>query len=73
MYFTNVNILGSQCAHSANDLVCYVGLKMTETQPYVLIENVVLTYIINNIIYPEEAFTEQKYMDTKFIHCFRLS
>jgi len=30
MYFINVNIFGSQCAHSTNDLVCYVGLKMTE-------------------------------------------
>ena len=30
MYFINVNILGSQCAHSTNDLVCYVGLKMTD-------------------------------------------
>jgi len=27
--FYNVNILGSQRAHSTNDLVCYVGLKMT--------------------------------------------
>jgi len=25
----NVNILGSQCTHSTNDLVCYVALKMT--------------------------------------------
>ena len=31
-----------------------------------------MTYIINNIIYPEEAFTEQKFMDTKFIHSFSL-
>ena len=30
MYFINVHILGSQCAHSTNDLVCYVGLKMTD-------------------------------------------
>jgi len=30
MYFINVNILESQCAYSTNDLVCYVGLKMTE-------------------------------------------
>ena len=30
MYFINVNILGSQCAHSTNDVVCYVGLKMTD-------------------------------------------
>jgi len=29
MYFINVNILGSQYGHSTNDLVCYVGLKMT--------------------------------------------
>ena len=29
-YFINVNILGSQCAPSTNDLVCYVGLKMTD-------------------------------------------
>jgi len=27
MYFIIVNILGSQCAHSTIDLVCYVGLK----------------------------------------------
>jgi len=32
MYFTYVNILEFQCAHSANDLVCYVGPKMTETR-----------------------------------------
>jgi len=25
-----VNILASQCAHSTNDLVCYVGLKITD-------------------------------------------
>jgi len=30
MYFINVNILGSQCAHSTNDLICYVGRKMTD-------------------------------------------
>ena len=30
MYFTNVNIFGSQYAHSTNDLVCYVDLKMTD-------------------------------------------
>ena len=30
MCFINVNILGFQCAHSTNDLVCYVGLKMTD-------------------------------------------
>jgi hypothetical protein len=30
MYFISVDILGSQCTHSANDLVCYVGLKMTD-------------------------------------------
>ena len=28
MYFINVNIFGSQCAHSTNDLVCCVDLKM---------------------------------------------
>ena len=39
MYFINVKILGSQCAHGTNDLVCYVGLE------------VMLTYIINFIIY----------------------
>ena len=27
MYFIHVNILGSQCAHSTNDLVCSVGLN----------------------------------------------
>jgi len=26
MYFINVNILGSQCAQSTNDLVCYIDL-----------------------------------------------
>jgi len=26
----NVNILGFQCAHSTNELVCYVGLKMID-------------------------------------------
>jgi len=30
MYFINVNILVSQCAHRTDDLVCYVGLKMTD-------------------------------------------
>jgi len=30
MYFINVNVLGSQWAHNTNDLVCYVGLKMTD-------------------------------------------
>ena len=30
MYFINVNTLGSQCAHSTNDFVCHVGLKMTD-------------------------------------------
>jgi len=30
MHFINVNILGSQSVHSTNDLVCYVGLKMTD-------------------------------------------
>jgi len=30
MYLINVNILGSQSAHSTNDLVCYVGLQMTD-------------------------------------------
>ena len=30
LYSMNVNILGSHCAHSPNDLVCYVGLKMTD-------------------------------------------
>ena len=30
MYFINVNILRSQCAHSTSDLICYVGLKMTD-------------------------------------------
>jgi len=30
MYLINVNILGSQCAHRTSDLVCYVGLKMTD-------------------------------------------
>jgi hypothetical protein len=30
MYFINVNILGSQYTHSTNDLVCYVGLRMTD-------------------------------------------
>ena len=29
MYFINVNILGSQCAHNINGLVCYVVMKMT--------------------------------------------
>jgi len=30
MYFVNVNKKESQCAHSTNDLVCYVDLKMTD-------------------------------------------
>ena len=30
MYFINVNILGSQYAHGTNDLIFYVGLKMTD-------------------------------------------
>ena len=30
MHFIIVNILGSQCAHSTNDLVCHVDLKMTD-------------------------------------------
>ena len=30
MYFINVNLLGPQCAHSTNESVCYVGLKMTD-------------------------------------------
>ena len=30
MYFINVNILESQCAHSTNDVVCHVGPKMTD-------------------------------------------
>jgi len=28
--FININTMGSQCAHSTNALVCYVGLKMTD-------------------------------------------
>jgi len=35
MYFINVNILGSQCAHSTNDLVCNVGLKMIDGSKHV--------------------------------------
>jgi len=30
VHFTKLNIFGFQCAHSTNDLVCYVGLKMTD-------------------------------------------
>jgi len=30
MHFINVNILRSQYTHNTNDLVCYVGLKMTD-------------------------------------------
>ena len=52
MYFINVNILGSQCAHSTNDLVCYVGLKMTDRWVETCInKKTVLTYIVNLIIH----------------------
>jgi len=54
MYLINVNILESQRAHSTNDLVCFVGMKMTdwwvETCSLCINKKVVLTYIINFII-----------------------
>ena len=53
-YFINVNILGSQCAHSTNDLICCVALKMTdwwvETCNLMCNKKVSLTCIINFII-----------------------
>ena len=30
MYFIRAKILGSECAHITSDLVCNVGLKMTD-------------------------------------------
>jgi len=61
-YFINVNILGSQCAHSTNDLVYYVDLKMTdrwvETCSLCINTKIVLTYIINfiTILLPHHEF-----------------
>jgi len=46
-------VLYAQCAHSTNDLVCYVGLKMTtdKSKHVALSIKIVQTYIINFIIH----------------------